>query len=53
MGAASLNSSLDSKFGFSNAGLRLHLKLFPNSQIDWKLEFLNVALVAIPNSQKR
>ena len=31
---AFLNSSLDSKMGFSNAGLRLYFELFPNSQKD-------------------
>ena len=42
-------SSLDSKLGFLNVGLRLYLKLFPNSQKDWKLGCVNVALVGILN----
>ena len=42
---AFFNSSLNSKLGFVNVGLRL----FPNSQKDWKLLFVNVALVGFHN----
>ena len=42
---AYFNSSLDSKFW--NVDLRLYFGLFPNSQKDWKLEFLNVALIRL------
>ena len=44
-----LNSLLHSKLRFLNVGLRLCSELFPNSQKDWKLEFLNVALVGLLN----
>ena len=34
---AFLDSSLYSRLGFLNVGLKLYLELFPNSQKDWKL----------------
>ena len=40
-----LNSSIDSKLGFLNVGLRLYFELFLNLQKYWKLGFLNIALV--------
>ena len=39
-----LNSSIDSKLGFLNVGLRLYFELFLNLQKYWKLGFLNVGL---------
>ena len=35
--------------GFFDVGLRLYFKLFPNSQKNWKLGFVNVALVGLLN----
>ena len=44
------NSSLDSKLGFLNVGLRLNILLtFPNSQKYWKLGFANVTLIGLNN----
>ena len=45
----SVNSSLDSKFGFLNVGLELYLTLFPNSPKDWKLGFFKVARAGLFN----
>ena len=45
---AFLNSPLDRfELGFLNVGLGLYFELFPNSQKDWKLGFLNVAVVGL------
>ena len=43
------NSSIDAKLGFWNIGLRLYFQVFPNSQRDRRLEFLNVALAGLLN----
>ena len=43
------NSFTDSRLGILNLGPRLYLQVFPNSQGDWKLGFLNVALAWILN----
>ena len=44
-----------SKCGFLNVGLRLYVQVLPNSQGDWKMEILNVALAGrftFPSSLK-
>ena len=40
------------KLRFLNVGLRLYFQLFPNSQNDWKLGILNVALVGLSSFSK-
>ena len=46
---AFLNSFLDLKLQFLNAGPRLCIDIFFKSQKDWKLEFLHVILVGLLN----
>ena len=41
------NLSIDSKYEIFNLGFRLDFQFFPNSQRDWKLGFLNVALAGL------
>ena len=49
---AFLNSPLDSNWDFWMLVLDSTLNFFPNSQKDWKLGFLNVALVGLLNFSK-
>ena len=43
------NSSTDSKSGLRNLGFRLHFQVFPHSQRDHKLRFLNVTVAGLLN----
>ena len=49
LGTISPNSSIDSKLGLWNFGLKLHLRIFSNSHTDRKLAFLNVVLAGLLN----
>ena len=56
LGLHSFSQSIQgSKCGFLNVGLRLYVQVLPNSQGDWKMKILNVALAGLstfPSSQK-
>ena len=40
---------MDSKLGLVNVGLKSYFQVFPNSERDWKLGCLNVAVAGVLN----